>query len=123
MAPTSARAASVSSARATSIAASSSAPIITWASGPSGWRRDRARVHRRAERGLDQAEAVVGGDLAPALPAEHRRGVEQHDALDLGLEAGVEEHLGARRAAPPSGPTRPSAPAAIFSVSSLSTCS
>ena len=82
-----------SSARATSIAASSSAPIKTWASGRTGCARDRPRLDRRPQGRLDQAEAVRGGDLAPAIPAQHRRPVEQDDPLRLRLGAGREEHL------------------------------
>src|SRR6516162_3959293 len=59
--------------------------------GDDGLGNDRAGVHRRLQRELDQAEAVAAGQVPPRLPAEHRGGVEQGDPLDLGLGAGVEE--------------------------------
>ena len=92
--PTSARAGRVS-ARATSIAASSRAPSSTWASGRTGCGRISPGLDRRLQAGLDQAEPVVGGDLAPAVPAEHRGGVVQRDLLRLRLGAAVEERLDA----------------------------
>ncbi len=42
---------------------------------------------------FDQPEAVGGGDLAPALPAQHRRRVVEDDPLHLRLGAVVEEDL------------------------------
>jgi hypothetical protein len=94
--PASARASAVSSERATSIASSSRAPISAWASGRSGCSRTSPASMAGREDALDQAESVAGSDLAPLLPTEHRRGVEEDDPLDLRFEAGVEEHLGAR---------------------------
>ena len=41
------------------------------------------------------AHAVRGVELAPAMPAQHRRGVDQIDAPDRGIEAGVEEAFAA----------------------------
>ncbi len=38
---------------------------------------------------------MAHADLPPALPAEHGRAVEEHDAADLGLDAGVEPGIGA----------------------------
>ena len=52
---------------------------------------DLAGLDRRADDGFDHAESVALGDLAPALPAEHRRTVDQHDALHLRRAAGLEE--------------------------------
>ena len=91
--PTSARARSGSSERATSIAASSRAPSRRWASGRTGSGRDLAGLDRRLQARFDQAEAVGGGDLAPAVPAEHRGPVVEGDLLQLRLGAVVEEAL------------------------------
>jgi hypothetical protein len=38
---------------------------------------------------------VVQADRTPPLPPEDRRSVDQHDALEIGLGAGVEERVGA----------------------------
>src|SRR5215469_7601082 len=59
--------------------------------GDDGLGNDRAGIHRRLQRELDEAEAVAAGHVPPCLPAEHRRGVKQGDPLDLRLGAGVEE--------------------------------
>ena len=48
-------------------------------------RLDLPGIDRRGQARLDQAEAVTGLDLVPLLPAEHGRGVEQGDPLDLTL--------------------------------------
>src|SRR6266513_2960349 len=56
---------------------------------------DRTRLHRQLEHGGDHAQAVRHVDLAPRLPAEHRRAFKKHDALDGRLEASVEEGVGA----------------------------
>src|SRR5262249_44552906 len=52
--------------------------------GGAGLRDDRAGVHRRLQRELDQAQTVTAGQVPPRLPAEHGGGVEQDDPLDLG---------------------------------------
>ena len=64
--------------------------MSTWASGGDRLGREAAGVHGLLQLVLDEAERVAHADLAPGLPAEHRRAVEQHDALDLGLAAGLE---------------------------------
>src|SRR4051794_23582555 len=47
--------------------------------------RDLARRARGAEDRLGHAHGIAPADLAPALPAEDRRRVEQDDPLDLGV--------------------------------------
>ena len=84
-----------SSERATSIAASSSAPSSRCAIGFTGSGRISPASIAALQAGLDQAEAVGGGDLAPAIPAQHRGGVVQGDPLQLRLGALVEEGLDA----------------------------
>ena len=116
-------AAAGSSARATYIATSSSAPISAWARGLTGWRRIAPASIAACEGALDQAQPVAAGDLAPALPAEHGRRVEQDDPLHLRLHAVVEEHLGARAQRLDRVGAAASAPAAISSVTSASICS
>lgn len=54
---------------------------------------DRAFIHRRAKRGLDVTKAVLGVDLPPHFPAEHRGRIKEDDSLDRRLETGVEERL------------------------------
>jgi len=56
---------------------------------------DRPRLDRRRQRRFDQAEPVLSGDRTPAIPAQHRGSVEQHDPLRLRLGGGLQEHLGA----------------------------
>ncbi len=60
-----------------------------------GWDGDRPGVDQLAEQPGDEPEAVAHADLPPALPAEHRRAVEEGDLTHLGLDAGVEPGLGA----------------------------
>jgi len=60
---------------------------------PDGLLGDRAGLDRRLQGRLDQAEAVLGGDLPPAVPAEHRGPVEQDDPLRLRLRGRLQEHL------------------------------
>lgn len=50
---------------------------------------DRAGVHGRLQRHLDQPETVPGVQVPPCLPAEHRGGVKQDDPLDLRFRAGL----------------------------------
>src|SRR6516225_7595480 len=59
--------------------------------GDDGLRNDRAGVHRRLQRELDQAETVAAGQIPPRLPAQDGGGVEQDDPLDVWLRAGVQE--------------------------------
>src|ERR671924_1085941 len=54
-------------------------------------RTEDAPVHAVLEAGGDEPEAVARVDLAPLLPAEHDRGVEQRDAHEGRIGAGVEE--------------------------------
>ena len=61
--------------------------------GPDRQLADLPRLDRRRQAGFDQAEPVGGADLAPAVPAEHRRGVVEGDLAQLGLGALVEEGL------------------------------
>jgi chromosome partitioning protein len=60
-------------------------------------RSDLAGVDRAADDRLEQPQPVALGDLPPALPAEHRRAVDQRDPLDLRRAARLEEgsHAGA----------------------------
>ena len=81
----------VSAALDTNSAASSSAPSSTWAVGAKRLVGDRPVGHGLRQHRLDDAEAVLHPDLAPALPAEHRRGVDQDDALHVGSRALLEE--------------------------------
>ena len=98
--------------------------MSTWARAATGWGFEAAGVDRRLQLVLDEAEGVAHADLAPRRPAEDRRAVEQHDALDLGLAAGLEP---AERADAQHGerigwrPTRPRP--AVRWVTSASTCS
>ena len=73
------------------MAASAIAPISRWASGRTGRGAQHAAVHGVLEGEADQPEAVALVDLAPLLPAQHGRGVEQGDAHDGRVGAGVEE--------------------------------
>ena len=59
--------------------------------GPDRQALDRARVHRRLQRHLHEPGPVALADLAPALPSEDGRGVEQRDLLHRRIDAGVEE--------------------------------
>ena len=49
---------------------------------------DRGRQHA-----LRQPHPVAPADLTPALPAEHRRRVDEHDLGDLRIDRRVEHHL------------------------------
>ena len=84
-----------------------------------------AHLHRLLEQRLDQAHAVAQADLAPALPAQHGRGLEQHDAVHLGLGAGLEPGPRAQLHQSPSGRRRPPAATAASSpaMTSASTAS
>ena len=53
-------------------------------------------AHARLERVAQQPERDPLVHLAPALPAEHRRRVEEHDPLHVLVQAGVEEGHAAR---------------------------
>ena len=66
-------------------------------------RADLPRLDRRGEAGLDQAEAVGGADLPPALPAEDGGGVVEGDLPQLRLCALLEEGLDPRPSSPSSG--------------------
>ena len=82
------------------------APSSTWASGRRRALGDLAGLHRRGEHGLGQAHAVAPADLAPALPAEHRRRVDQaRSAASSGVDGRGEHRVDAdlqrrERAAP-----------------------
>ncbi len=54
-------------------------------------RPDLPRLDRRDQARLDQPEAVGGGDVAPAVPAEHGGRVVEDDPLEARLGALVEE--------------------------------
>jgi hypothetical protein len=56
---------------------------------------DLPGLDRRRQACFDQAEAIGGADLAPAIPAEHRGSVVQGNLPQLGLCALVEEGLDA----------------------------
>src|SRR4051794_37375461 len=57
---------------------------------------DLPRLDRGTQARLDQAEAVGGADLPPALPAEDRGGVMKGDLAQLRLLALLEEGLDPR---------------------------
>ena len=61
-----------------------------------GLRHDGSGLDRRLQPELHQAETVLVGQVPPRLPAEHGRGVEEDDPLDLGRCADVEEQPGTR---------------------------
>ena len=69
--------------------------MSTWARAATGWGCEAPGVDRLLQLVLDEAEGVAHADLAPGRPAEDRRAVEQHDALDLGLAARLEPAEGA----------------------------
>ena len=103
-----------SAARATYIAPSSSAPMQQVRERRDRLARDHAGVHPGLQRPGHQAEAVAQADLAPARPAQDGRRVEQHDALDLRVGAGVRNASApARRASSGSAAPAASAPSAI----------
>ena len=63
------------------------------AAAPAAW-RSRRRRSPPAGSPRSGPGAVLGSDLAPAIPAEDRGAVEQGDLLHLALGASAEEHLG-----------------------------
>ena len=90
--------------------------------GGDGLRDDGPGLDRRLQPELQEAETITAGQVPPRLPAEHGGRVEQDDALDLWLRAGVEEQPGTTRSAPTGSASTPAAPA-IRSAISASTSS
>jgi hypothetical protein len=67
--------------------------MSTWARGTNRLLGNRTGIDGGLQRPFDQAEAVLGRDLPPAVPTEHRGSVEQNNSLCLRLGAGLQEHL------------------------------